>query len=117
MASNRPDPGEFFDLAQRMLRELLGESGSDEEPWAAATRRPRERSESPQGNRELSAERQRENLTFALAARASTRSAVAAGPATRLQANRVPTTRFATTPARTGRRHGTLPSLAPAPLT
>jgi hypothetical protein len=39
-----------------MLRELFGESGSDEEPWAAATRRPRERSGSPQGNRELSAE-------------------------------------------------------------
>jgi hypothetical protein len=70
MASNRPDPGEFFDLAQRMLRELFGDPGSDDEPWAEATRRPRERSEIPKGNRELSAERQRENLTFALATRA-----------------------------------------------
>ena len=67
MASNRPDPGEFFDLAQRMLRELFGDSRSDDEPWAEATRRPRE---TPQGNRELSGERQRENLTFALATRA-----------------------------------------------
>ena len=70
MAGNRPDPGEFFDLAQRMLRELFGEAGSDDETWAEATRRPRERSDAPQGNRELSAERQRENLTFALATRA-----------------------------------------------
>ena len=70
MASNRPDPGEFFDLAQRMLRELFGDRGNDDETWAEATRRPHERSETPQGNRELSAERQRENLTFALATRA-----------------------------------------------
>jgi hypothetical protein len=70
MASNRPDPGEFFDLAQRMLRELFGEPRSEEEPWAEATRRSRERSETPQGNREVSAGRQRENLTFALATRA-----------------------------------------------
>ncbi len=70
MASNRPDPGEFFDLAQRMLRELFGDQGRDDEPWAAATRRPQERSETPHGNRELSPERQRENLTFALATRA-----------------------------------------------
>jgi hypothetical protein len=27
MADNRPDPGEFFDLAQRMLRELFGDRG------------------------------------------------------------------------------------------
>jgi hypothetical protein len=70
MASNRPDPGEFFDLAQRMLRELFGNSGSDYYPWAEATRRPRERAETPQGRRELSPEEQRENLTFALATRA-----------------------------------------------
>jgi hypothetical protein len=70
MASNRPDPGEFFDLAQRMLRELFGDPGRDDEPWAEATRRPRERAETPQRNREPSAERQRENLTFALATRA-----------------------------------------------
>ena len=70
MASNRPDPGEFFDLAQRMLRELFGDPRSDDETWAEATRRPRERSETPQGSREPTAERQRENLTFALATRA-----------------------------------------------
>jgi hypothetical protein len=70
MAGNRPDPGEFFDMAQRMLRELFGNLGSDADPWAEATRRPRERSETPSGNKEPSAERQRENLTFALATRA-----------------------------------------------
>ncbi|CCG03641.1 conserved protein of unknown function [Blastococcus saxobsidens DD2] len=70
MAGNRPDPGEFFDLAQRMLRELFGDPGSDDEPWAEATRRPPERAGTPHANRELSAERQRENLTFALATRA-----------------------------------------------
>ena len=70
MASNRPDPGEFFDLAQQMLRELFGDPRSDDDPWAEATRRPRERAETPQRNREPSAERQRENLTFALATRA-----------------------------------------------
>jgi hypothetical protein len=53
-----------------MLRELFGGPGSDDEPWAEATRRPRERSEIPQGDREPSADRQRENLTFALATRA-----------------------------------------------
>src|SRR5688500_18294329 len=70
MASNRPDPGEFFDLAQRMLRELFGDPRSEDDPWAEATRRPRERSEASQGKRQPSAERQRENLTFALATRA-----------------------------------------------
>ena len=70
MATNRPDPGEFLELAQRMLRELFGDPRSADEPWAEATRRPGERSETPQGNREPSAERQRENLTFALATRA-----------------------------------------------
>lgn len=70
MASNRPDPGEFFELAQRMLRELFGDQRSDDEPWAEATRRPRERSDTSQSPRELSPERQRENLTFALATRA-----------------------------------------------
>jgi hypothetical protein len=69
MAGNRPDPGEFFELAQRMLRELFGDRESDEEPWAEATRRPRERPDAPQGEREPSARRQRENLTFALATR------------------------------------------------
>ncbi len=70
MATNRPDPGEFLELAQRMLRELFGDPRSADEPWAEATRRPGARSASPQGNRELSPERQRENLTFALATRA-----------------------------------------------
>jgi hypothetical protein len=59
MASNGPDPREFLEQAQRMLRELFGEPRGAEEPWAAATRR-----------RELSPEEQRENLTFALATRA-----------------------------------------------
>ena len=70
MATDRPDPGEFLELAQRMLRELFGGPRSDDEPWAEATRRPRERSEILQGDREPSAEQQRENLTFALATRA-----------------------------------------------
>lgn len=70
MASNRPDPGEFFDLAQRMLRELFGGSEGADETWAEATRRLHERPETSHGKREPSAERQRENLTFALATRA-----------------------------------------------
>jgi hypothetical protein len=70
MATNRPDPGEFLELAQRMLRELFGDSRSDDDPWAEATRRPHGRSETPPGNREPSTARQRENLTFALATRA-----------------------------------------------
>ena len=70
MATNGPDPGEFLELAQRMLRELFGDARSGDEPWAEATRRPREHSGSPPGNREPSVERQRENLTFALATRA-----------------------------------------------
>ena len=70
MATDRPDPGEFLELAQRMMRELFGGPRSDDEPWAEATRRPGERSALPQGSREPSAERQRENLTFALATRA-----------------------------------------------
>jgi hypothetical protein len=70
MATDRPDPGDFLELAQRMLRELFGEQRPDDDPWAAATRRPRERSEIGEGDREPSADRQRENLTFALATRA-----------------------------------------------
>jgi hypothetical protein len=70
MATNRPDPGEFLELAQRMLRELFGGPRSDDTPWAEATRRSGDRSEIPQGNHEPSAEEQRENLTFALATRA-----------------------------------------------
>src|SRR3954471_14470744 len=66
MATNRPDPGEFFELAQRMLRELFAGPQSEDEPWAEATRAPRGRAEVAQP----SAERQRDNLTFALATRA-----------------------------------------------
>jgi hypothetical protein len=70
MATDKPDPGEFLEMAQRMLRELFGDSRRDDDPWAEATRRPRERSQTPHGNHEPSDERQRENLTFALATRA-----------------------------------------------
>src|SRR4051794_32763724 len=70
MPTDRPDPGEFLEMAQRMLREMFGGPRGDAEPWADATRHPGERSAIPQGNREPSAERQRENLTFALATRA-----------------------------------------------
>ena len=64
MATNRPDPGEFLEMAQRMLRQLFDTQRGDDEPWADATR------ESSQRNREPSAEERRENLTFALATRA-----------------------------------------------
>ena len=70
MASNRPDPGEFLELAQRMLRELFGGPRNADDPWADATRRPLEGSEILQGDRDPSVERQRENLSFALATRA-----------------------------------------------
>ena len=72
MATDRPESGDFLELAQRMLRELFGElrgepSPGDDEPWAAATRRPLE---SGTRHHEPSAQEQRENLTFALATRA-----------------------------------------------
>jgi hypothetical protein len=67
MATDRPDPGEFLEMAQRMLRELFSGPRSDDEPWAEATRRPHQRADS---DREPSPGRQRENLTFALATRA-----------------------------------------------
>ena len=70
MASERPDPGEFLELAQRMLRDLFSGPTAGNDPWSAATRRPRERSGTPHGDREPSAGEQRENLTFALATRA-----------------------------------------------
>ena len=70
MSTDRPDPGDFLEMAQRMLRDLFGDPRSDDGPWAAATRRPREGSGISPGNREPSAEQQRENLTFALATRA-----------------------------------------------
>ena len=63
MPSDRPDPSEFLAQAQRMLRELFGDTRGDEEPWAEATRSARE-------SRGPSSERQRENLTFALGTRA-----------------------------------------------
>jgi hypothetical protein len=63
MSSDRPDPSDFLAQAQRMLRELFGDTRGDEEPWAEATRSARE-------SRGPSAERQRENLTFALGTRA-----------------------------------------------
>jgi len=92
MPTDRPDPREFLDMAQRMLRELFeprsdddsrgDESRSDDEPrrgddpWAEATRRARESftrerpGPSARRHREPSADEQRENLTFALATRA-----------------------------------------------
>ena len=70
MATNGPDPGEFLERAQRMLRELFGDPRSNDEPWAEATRRLREGFQTGQGHHEPSAGRQRENLTFALGTRA-----------------------------------------------
>ncbi|MGY1801818.1 hypothetical protein ACI78T_00875 [Blastococcus sp. SYSU D00922] len=76
MAGDRPDPGEFLDMAQRMLRELFGEARRSEDPWSDATRRFRESfagdrpSRSDPRYREPSPAEQRENLTFALATRA-----------------------------------------------
>jgi hypothetical protein len=69
MATNRPDPGDFLELAQRLLRDLFADQRSDEEPWAEATRRPLA-SSARAGHRQPSPEEQRENLTFALATRA-----------------------------------------------
>ena len=65
MPSDRPDPSEFLAAAQRMLRELFGDSSTDEDPWAEATRSARQ-----SRGREPSPEEQRQNLTFALATRA-----------------------------------------------
>src|SRR4051812_43582981 len=70
MATDRPDPGEFLELAQRMLRELFAAPRRDEDQWAEATRPSRERSGISPGASEPSAQQQRENLTFALATRA-----------------------------------------------
>ena len=64
MAANRPDPQEFLEMAQRMLRQLFDDRRGDDEPWADATRQAARR------NPEPSPEEQRENLTFALATRA-----------------------------------------------
>ncbi|NEK56535.1 hypothetical protein GCU56_01425 [Geodermatophilus sabuli] len=70
MATDRPDPGEFLEMAQRMLREVFGGPRSDDDPWAQATRRPRGHAGALRDDGEPSPERQRENLTFALATRA-----------------------------------------------
>ncbi|PRY37141.1 hypothetical protein LY71_1242 [Geodermatophilus tzadiensis] len=65
MPSDRPDPQEFLEMAQRMLRGLFDQprGGDDarDDPWARATQERR---------REPSPEERRENLTFALATRA-----------------------------------------------
>ena len=46
MANDRPDPGEFLEMAQRMLRDLFGGSSGgssgEDEPWSEATRPGRE---------------------------------------------------------------------------
>ncbi len=64
MPSDRPDPSEFLAQAQKMLRQLFGETEEEgADPWARATR-------SARVSREPSPEEQRENLTFALATRA-----------------------------------------------
>ncbi|MGY1732112.1 hypothetical protein ACI798_11385 [Geodermatophilus sp. SYSU D01045] len=69
MSSDRPDPNDFLEMAQRMLRGLFdpsrGAEGEDDDPWRRATDRDtRQRHHGP------SAEERRENLTFALATRA-----------------------------------------------
>jgi hypothetical protein len=67
MSNDRPDPSEFLEMAQRMLRGLFDTPRGDGDPWARATdpgAAPRER------RREPSPEERRENLTFALATRA-----------------------------------------------
>jgi hypothetical protein len=69
MSTDRPDPGEFLEMAQRMLRELFGDQRRQDDPWAEATRRSGERS-GKEDHREPSPGRQRENLTFALGTRA-----------------------------------------------
>jgi hypothetical protein len=73
MPSDRPDPSDFLELAQRMLRDLFGNQRADDEAWSDATR-GYAAGESSYGstrrNREPSAEERRENLTFALATRA-----------------------------------------------
>ena len=64
MPSDRPDPSEFLAQAQRMLRQLFGDTDDDDtNPSPRATR-------SARVSREPSPEEQRENLTFALATRA-----------------------------------------------
>jgi uncharacterized membrane protein YccC len=70
MATNGPDPAEFLERAQRMLREMFSDLRSSDDPWGEVTRRFGEHTQAPQSHREPSAGEQRENLTFALATRA-----------------------------------------------
>lgn len=70
MSTNRPDPGEFFERAQQVLRDLFAAPEGGDEPWNAATRPAGNRPASARPYREPSPEEQRENLTFALATRA-----------------------------------------------
>ncbi|MGY1787380.1 hypothetical protein [Geodermatophilus sp. SYSU D00698] len=68
MSSDRPDPNDFLEMAQRMLRGLFDPSRGDDDgddPWRRATDH-----DTRQRRREPSAEERRENLTFALATRA-----------------------------------------------
>ncbi|SEO83988.1 hypothetical protein [Trujillonella endophytica] len=67
MSTDRPDPGEFIERAQQMLRELFG-GASAAGPWGAAPGAGQPAA--PRGAREPSPAEQRENLTFALATRA-----------------------------------------------
>jgi hypothetical protein len=67
MTSDRPDPNDFLEMAQKMLRGLFEPSRGHEDPWARAT----DRGSAPwERHREPSAGERRENLTFALATRA-----------------------------------------------
>ncbi|SNR81552.1 hypothetical protein SAMN04488107_0003 [Geodermatophilus saharensis] len=67
MSSDRPDPQEFLEMAQRMLRGLFDQPRGGDDPWARAT----ERGSAPwERHREPSPGERRENLTFALATRA-----------------------------------------------
>ena len=70
MATDGPDPAEFFERAQRVLREVFSDLRSSDDPWRDVTSRLGERMQSPSGHREPSADERRENLTFALATRA-----------------------------------------------
>jgi hypothetical protein len=71
MPSDRPDPSDFLEMAQRMLRDLFANQRDDDEPWADATRGYEAHERSPGASRrEPSAQERRENLTFALATRA-----------------------------------------------
>jgi hypothetical protein len=66
MANDRPDPGEFLERAQRMFRELFGDTARGDEPSWTGSQRDQPRA----GHREPSPAEQRDNLTFALATRA-----------------------------------------------